>query len=150
MYIYICNIWCGACNNSRLEFLPYYLESSDINVNADIAFDTETIIDSPTTIGLSVAHLNVNGLDVEGLIGKIRYLFQNKPYNIIGINETKLTDDAPTDKFEMAGYKLLRADRKKQSKTHGEVVLHYTSETVYYLMKNVNLFQMDLKEYVTM
>ncbi len=126
------------------------MESSDINVNADIAFDTETIIDSPTTTGLSVAHLNVNGLDVEGLIGKIRYLFQNKPYNIIGINETKLTDDASTDKFEMAGYKLLRADRKKQSKTHGEVVFHYTPETVYYLMKNVNLFQMDLKEYVTM
>ncbi len=39
---------------------------SDINVNADIAFDMETMIDTPTTVtGLSLAHLNVNGLDVE-------------------------------------------------------------------------------------
>ncbi len=76
---------------------------SYINVNLDIAFDTETMIDPPTTTRLSFVHLNVNWLDVEGWIDEIRYLFQNKPYNIIGINETKLTDDAPTDKFEMEG-----------------------------------------------
>ncbi len=40
---------------------------------------------------------------MEGRIDEIRYLFQSKPYNIIDINETKFTDDAPTDKFEMEG-----------------------------------------------
>ena len=36
----------------------------------------------------------------------MRHLFQQKPFDIIGINETKLTNDMPTSNFGIDGYEL--------------------------------------------
>ncbi len=74
----------GETDPSDVDF--EVLNGSDININADIAIDIETVIEPLTSTGLSFSHVNVNGLDVEGHIDEIRYIFQNKPYNIIGIN----------------------------------------------------------------
>ncbi len=105
---------------------------SDININADIAIDIETVIEPPTSTGLSFADINVNGLDVEGRIDEIRYIFQNKPYDIIGINETKFTQSISTNNFNIDGYKLLRVDRQIQGKTpRGRCALYIRDHVVF-------------------
>ncbi len=52
--------------------------------------------------------------------------FQNKPYDIIGINETKFTQSTSTNNFNIDSYELLRADRKIQGKTPGGGCALYT------------------------
>ena len=86
--------------------------------------DTQTILDPPIVSGLSSANINVNGFDVEGWIDEMRHLFQQKPFDIIGINETKLTNDMPTSNFDIDGYELFRADRKKVGKKPGGCALN--------------------------
>ena len=67
------------------------------------------ILDPPIVSGMSSANINVNGIDVEGWIDEMRHLFQPKPFDIIGINETKLTNDMPTSNFDIDGYELFRS-----------------------------------------
>ncbi len=50
--------------------------------------DLQTVLDPSTSTRFSFAHINVNGIDVDGRIDELRYLFQNKPFDVIGINET--------------------------------------------------------------
>jgi exonuclease III len=61
---------------------------------------------SEVTSGLSIAHINVNGLDVEGRMEEFGHIFQNKPFDIIGINETKLTKNDQSKDFKLDGYEL--------------------------------------------
>ncbi len=75
-------------------------------LNVDIDFDP--VLDPPSSAGLSFAHLNVlNGLDVESRIDEMRLPFKHKPFDIIGINETKLTTAHVTSNFNIDGYELL-------------------------------------------
>ena len=94
---------------------------------------TQTILNPPTVFGLSFAHINVNGIDIEGRIDEMRHLFQRKPFDIIGINETKLTKDMPTNNFDIDGYELFRADMKKVGKKPGGFAL--------YISNNVNFYE---------
>ncbi len=47
---------------------------------------------------------------------ELKYLFKNKPFDFIGINETKLTNNMLGKDFELDGYTLFRADRKMLGK----------------------------------
>ena len=108
---------CSRCEwgeNNPLDIEFDVFDGSEINLDLSIDdIDIQPILEPPSTSGLSIAHININGIDVEGRIDELRILFQNKPFDIIGINETKLTKDMPTDNFKINGYELLRADRKK-------------------------------------
>ncbi len=87
----------------------------DINIDPNIAVDTETVLESPSTVGLPY----VNGIDVDGRMGKLKYLFKDKPFDFISINETKLTNNMPDKDFELDGYTLFRADHKRVGKKPG-------------------------------
>ncbi len=91
----------------------------DINIDPNISIDTETVLAPPLSVGLSFAHINVNGIDVEGRMDELKYLFKNKPFDFIGMNETKLTNNMPDKDFELDGYTLFRADRKTLGKKPG-------------------------------
>ncbi len=107
----------GETDPSDVDFEVF--NGSDINFNADIAIDIETVIEHPTSTGLSFADINVNSLDVGGHIDEIRYIFQNKPYNIIGINKTQFTQSTSTNNLNIDDYELLRAEHKIQGKRVG-------------------------------
>ncbi len=55
-------------------------------------------------------------MDVEVRIDEMRLLFKHKPFDIIGINETKLTTAHVTSSFNIEGYELFRASRKRVGK----------------------------------
>ncbi len=80
-------------------------------------------LDPPTSTRFSFAHLNVNGIDVDGRIVELRYLFQNKPFDIIGIKETKRTENMATSNFKIDGYEMFIADCMKSGKNQVMVVL---------------------------
>ncbi len=103
--------------------------------NISIDSDLQTVLDPPTSTGFSFAHINVNGIDVDGRIYELRYLFQNKTFDVIGINETKLTENMATSNFKIGGYEMFRADRiKRGKKTDGGCAL-YVRENVTFEQK---------------
>ncbi len=102
---------------NNIDFDVFNNSGVQVNINVDIDFDP--VLDPPSTAGLSFAHLNVNGLDVEGRIDEMRLLFKHKPYDIIGINETKLTTAHGTSSFNIDGYELFRAYRERVGKKPG-------------------------------
>ncbi len=70
---------------------------SDISIDSDL----QTVLDPPISTGFSFAHINVNGVGVDGHIDELRYLFQDKPFDVIGINETKLTENMATSNLKI-------------------------------------------------
>ncbi len=91
--------------------------NSGVQAKLNVDIDLYPVLDPPSSDCLSFAHLNVNGLDVEGRIDEMRLLFKHKTFDFIGIiNETKLTTTHVTNSFNIDGYELLRADRKRVGK----------------------------------
>ncbi len=140
----MCDRWlhpeCVNVNNYELEsfeqlgipFMCPQCEQSENDLN-------DPVLDPPASAGLAFAHLNVNGLDVEGRIDDRRLIFKHKFFDIISINETKLTTVHITSSFNIDGYELLRADRKRVgNKTGGghalyirdNVTLHEKTELI--------------------
>ncbi len=87
--------------------------NSGVQANINVDIDLDPVLDPPSSAGLAFAHLNVN---VEGRIDEMRLLFKHKHFDIIGINETKLTTAHITSSLNMDGYELFRADRKRVGK----------------------------------
>ena len=116
---YINDIECDAFNGSYIY--------SFIGIFAD----AQTILDPPTHYGLSFSHNCVNGIGVEVRIDEMRHVSQRKPLDIIGISETKFTNDMPTSNFDIDGWELFRAERKKVGKKPG-------GECALYINDNVN------------
>ncbi len=117
---------CPQCEWSEddvndIDFDVFNNSGVQANINMDIDFDP--VLDPPSSGGLSFAHLNVNGLDVEGRIDEMRLLFKHKAFDIIGINETKLTTAHITSSFNIDGNELLRAERKRGGKNQDVDVL---------------------------
>ncbi len=105
--------------NEPLDMDLDIFDDLDINIDPNIALDTETVLEPPSTVGLSFAHINVNGIDAEGRMDKLKYLFKNKPFDLISINETKLTNNMPDKDFELDSYTLVRAECKQLGKKLG-------------------------------
>ncbi len=61
--------------------------------------------------GLSIAHINVNGILHKHRIDELKVQLHNKPIGILAISETKVNDTILDDRLEIDGYKLYRHDR---------------------------------------
>ncbi len=126
---FMCPRW--EWNKNDLEDIDFdVFNGSDRYSNISIDSDLQTVLDPPTSTGFSFAHINVNGIDVDGRIVELRYLFQNKPFDVIGFNETKLTENMATSHFKIDGYEMFRADRTKRGKKNGGGCALYVRENV--------------------
>ncbi len=61
--------------------------------------------------GLSIAHINVNGILHKHRINELKIQLHNKPIDILAISETKVNATILDDRLEIDGYKLYRHDR---------------------------------------
>ncbi len=117
---------CSRCEWDTNDFVDIDFDvfnGSDKYSNISIDSDLQTVLDLPTFTGFSFAHINVNGIDVHNHIYELRHLFQNKPFDVIGINETKLTENMDTRTFKIDMYEMFRGDRIKSGKKQVVVVL---------------------------
>ncbi len=54
--------------------------NSGVQANINVDIDLDSVLDPPSSAGLSFAHLNVNGFDIQGRIDEMRLHFKHKPF----------------------------------------------------------------------
>ncbi|WP_143217082.1 endonuclease/exonuclease/phosphatase family protein, partial [Acinetobacter baumannii] len=59
--------------------------------------------------GLRLAHLNVRSIFHK--LDELQLIMENKPFDILTISETWLSDNIPTNEINIPGYKTQRKDR---------------------------------------
>ncbi len=98
---------CPECEwiRDNLQDLPLFNHS--INSYISRRDDINVHLEPPDQRGLSFAHLNINDLTDAGHLDELRVFMTEKPYDVIGITESKLTDETPQKDYELDGYECL-------------------------------------------
>ncbi len=102
---------CPECGWTRddlqdLLFFNHSINSSISKVDIEV-HDINVHLEPPDQRGLSFAHLNINDLTDAGHMDELTVFMTEKPYDVIGITESKLTDETPQKDYELDGYECL-------------------------------------------
>ena len=138
---------CPACEWDDNCALPFTDASIDLGnsfqLNPELVTDPERPIqlEPPQSGGLSVAHLNINGLMVEGRMDQFQFVMEKEPFDIIGISESKLNNTISDEEIMLNGYSTIRKDRLGRG---GGGVTIYIKDSINYV-ERPDLVPMDIE-----
>ncbi len=102
---------CPECEWTRDDYQD--LPSFNYSINSNISQGDSEVHDINVHLEpldqrrLSFAHLNINELTDAGHMDELRVFMTEKPYDVIGITESKLIDKTPQKDYELDGYECL-------------------------------------------
>ncbi|KAL9972248.1 hypothetical protein ACROYT_G018519 [Oculina patagonica] len=94
-----------------LEKLPSLIYQTDVSEDDEYPYE---MLKNEISAGrgfLKTAHINVNGILTKSKLDEIRLLLRTTGLDILGITESKLTNDVKDEDLDIAGYKFIRRDR---------------------------------------
>ena len=104
---------CPVC----LTVLQPRADSVSFRAETDVSEDDEypyEMLKNEISAGrgfLKTAHINVNGILTKSKLDEIRLLLRTTGLDILGITESKLTNDVKDEDLDIVGYKFIRRDR---------------------------------------